>query len=29
MIYMLLIALLAYGVMITWCVLKAMKESNK
>ena len=29
MIYMLLMCLLAYGVMFTWCVLKAMKESNK
>ena len=29
MIYMLLITLLAYGVMFTLCVLKAMKESNK
>lgn len=29
MIYMLLIALLAYGVIFTWCVLKAMEESNK
>lgn len=29
MVYMLLIALLAYGVMFTWVVLKAMKESNK
>ena len=29
MIYILLIALLVYGVMCTWVVLKAMKESNK
>ena len=29
MIYILLIALLVYGVMFTWVVLKAMKESNK
>lgn len=29
MIYVLLIALLVYGVMFTWCILKAMKESNK
>ena len=29
MIYVLLIALLVYGVMFTWVVLKAMKESNK
>lgn len=29
MIYVLLIALLTYGVMFTWVVLKAMEESNK
>ena len=29
MIYILLICLVAYGVMFTLCVLKAMKESNK
>jgi hypothetical protein len=29
MIYMLLIALVAYGVMFTWAVLKAKKETNK
>ena len=29
MIYILLIALLAYGVMFTWVVFKAMKENNK
>lgn len=29
MIYILLIALLVYGVMFTWVILKAMKESNK
>lgn len=29
MIYVLLMALLAYGIMFTWVVLKAKKESNK
>ena len=29
MIYVLLIALLVYGTMFTWVVLKAMKETNK
>jgi hypothetical protein len=29
MIYVLLMALLAYAVMFTWVVLKAKKESNK
>ena len=29
MLYVLLIVLLVYGVMFTWVVLKAMKESNK
>lgn len=29
MIYVLLMALLAYVVMFTWVVLKAKKESNK